>query len=133
MKIKNKIKLQTPALTGQSGVIGKDIDIVTKKDSNGLPYFPATHIKGILRDRCEYMKELSMGFSVDKYFGKEGEDKTILLFSNLTLEGIENEKLSREKLIEGKEFLVGDRHGIKVDRKSKTTEDGSLFDYEFIS
>jgi CRISPR/Cas system CSM-associated protein Csm3 (group 7 of RAMP superfamily) len=88
MKINYKIELETPALTGQSGVIGKDIDIVTKKDGNGLPYFPATHIKGILRDRCEYMEEISENFSINEYFGIEGEDKTRLIFSNLFLDGI---------------------------------------------
>ena len=45
MKIKYNLLLETPALTGQAGIIGKDIDIVTKR-KNGVPYFPATHIKG---------------------------------------------------------------------------------------
>ena len=72
MIINYSVKLITPALTGQSGVIGKDIDIVTKLDANGFPYFPAKHIKGIARDKYEYYG-LGEKEDVKKIFGFEEE------------------------------------------------------------
>ena len=128
MQINYKIKLISPALTGQAGVIGKDIDIVTKK-KNGLPYFPATHMKGILKDRVNYYLDGTNLTNTLKLFGGEGSDTTNIRFSDLDMikEGTE------EQMKEYQNYIVGNRSGIKVSRDTKTTKEGSLFNYEYIN
>ena len=131
MKINYTVKLKTPALTASLGIIGKDIDVVVKVDSEGKPFFNGKHIKGILKERVTQFK-LGLGESkeetkefTDKYFGKEGNyikennfDK--IRFSNLVL--VDKEKYS-----------IDDRYGIKIDRKTRTTVHNSLFRYEHIT
>ena len=133
MKINYKVSLKTPAITGQSGVIGKDIDIVTKRDNDNLPYFTGSHIKGILKDRCEYMKEVYENFNIENYFGAKGKNITKLIFSNLDIDKVNDIKRSRSELKDNISYLIGNRHGIKVDKKTRTTIDGSLFDYEYVN
>ena len=132
MIINYSVKLITPALTGQSGVIGKDIDIVTKLDANDFPYFPAKHIKGIIRDKFEYYG-LGEKDEVKQIFGfEEDEYETKIRFSHLNLSKVYGTNLS---VIEDKEvlkrFLFGDRHGIRVDRETRTTIENSLFSYQY--
>lgn len=128
MLINYRIKLLSPALTGQAGVIGKDIDIVTKT-KGGVPYFPATHIKGILKDRVNYYLDGENLTKTIKLFGEEGLDNTNIRFSDLDMikEGTE------EEIKEYLNYILGDRSGIRVSRKTRTTEDGSLFNYEYIN
>lgn len=130
MKIRYSLILELPAVTASLGVIGKDVDIVVKRNHKGEPYFTGKHIKGILRDRVAQFK-CGLGQSkeeteefISRYFGKEGNaplDKKSykLRFSNLYMKP-------------GKECNVYTRHGIRVDRRTRSTEAGSLFDYEFI-
>ena len=137
MIINYSVNLITPALTGQSGVIGKDIDIVTKLDTNGFPYFPAKHIKGIIRDKFEYY--LGTQEETKQIFGHE-DDKdskgkaydTKVRFSHLNLSKVYSTNLSEisDKEIL-KSFLFGDRHGIRVDRETRTTIENSLFSYQY--
>ena len=135
MLINYSVKLITPALTGQSGVIGKDLDIVTKLDANGFPYFPAKHIKGIARDKYEYYG-LGEKEDVKKIFGfEEDEYDTKVRFSHLNLSKVYDtdlesitDKKDKEIL---KKFLFGDRHGIRVDRETRTTIENSLFSYQY--
>lgn len=135
MLINYSVKLITPALTGQSGVIGKDLDIVTKLDANGFPYFPAKHIKGIVRDKYEYYG-LGEKEDVKKIFGfEEDEYDTKVRFSHLNLSKVydtdlENITDKKDKEIL-KKFLFGDRHGIRVDRETRTTIENSLFSYQY--
>ena len=135
MLINYSVKLVTPALTGQSGVIGKDLDIVTKLDANGFPYFPAKHIKGIVRDKYEYYR-LGEKEDVKKIFGfEEDEYDTRVRFSHLNLSKVYDTDL--EKITDKKDkeilekFLFGDRHGIRVDRETRTTIENSLFSYQY--
>lgn len=130
MKINYEVKLITPALTASLGIIGKDIDVVVKVDKDGKPFFNGKHIKGILKERIKQFK-LGLGEEsketeefIRKYFGKEGnyiEDNGFskLRFSNLILDG-----KSRD--------IIGDRYGIRINRKTRTTEHNSLFRYEYI-
>lgn len=138
--INYSVELKTAALTGVSGVIGKDIDVLTQKDNNGFPFFPATHIKGILKDKTEQIINTLNNFDDDKdqysnlidlYFGKEGEIKSILRFSDLTLSYKYPEAQKSDYLKD--KIYFSNRHSIEVDRKTKTTKDGSLFNYEFIN
>ena len=130
MQINYSIKLESPAVTASIGVIGKDTDVVVKKNFQGKPFFSAKHIKGILRSRVFQLKK-ALGENdadiisfINKYFGKEGnlsiDEKSFKLrFSNLNID-------------ENKQYNIYTRSGIEIDKKSKTTKEGSLFDYEFI-
>lgn len=127
MKINYSVKLETPALTAALGTIGKDINIETKIDSKGRPYFTAKQIKGILRERVKqlgnsYYGEEETNKIIEKYFGKEGfveNTQYKLRFSNLILSNSQKKKLDI-------------RCGIRVNRKTKTAIDNSLFNYEMI-
>ncbi|MGL6131357.1 MAG: RAMP superfamily CRISPR-associated protein, partial [Fusobacteriaceae bacterium] len=125
MIIKYNVILETPAMTGKDGVIGKDIDLITKLDKEGLPYFSASAIKGILKEKVTlFSSALNTEFPIDKYFGIEGKVESSMRFSSLTV--------NKKKYSEYKEFLIFDRSGIRIDRRSRTTAEGSLFSYEFI-
>ncbi|MGL5203008.1 RAMP superfamily CRISPR-associated protein [Cetobacterium sp.] len=125
MIIKYSAVLQTPAMTGKDGVIGKDLDIITKLDNNGLPYFSASTIKGILKEKVSlFSTALNFNFPINKYFGVEGEIESGMRLSPLTMDS--------KKYLEYKEFLTDDRSGIRIDKASKTTAEGSLFSYDFI-
>ncbi len=105
MLINYSVKLITPALTGQSGVIGKDLDIVTKLDANGFPYFPAKHIKGIVRDKYEYYG-LGEKEDVRKIFGFEKDKKNRKVrFSHLNLQKFFDTDLKKIKDKKDKEIL----------------------------
>lgn len=131
MKINYTVKLKTPALTASLGIIGKDIDVVVKVDSEGKPFFNGKHIKGILKERVTQFK-LGLGESedatkefTDKYFGKKGnyigdEKLSKIRFSNLVL-------------VDKNNYNIDDRYGIKIDRKTRTTVHNSLFRYEHIT
>ena len=56
MKIDYIVNLTLPAMTASLGTIGKDTDITLKRDSEGLPFFSAKHVKGILRARVKEFK-----------------------------------------------------------------------------
>ena len=125
MIIKYSVVLETPAMTGKDGVIGKDLDLITKLDNDGLPYFSASQVKGILKEKVAlFSAALNFGFPVNKYFGEEGEVESGMRFSPLTIDS--------KEYLEYKEFLTDDRSGIRIDKASKTTAEGSLFSYEFI-
>lgn len=130
MEIRYSLVLELPAVTASLGVIGKDVDTVVKRNFQGRPYFSGKHIKGILKERVAQFKhgfgekEDDLELFIEKYFGKEGDrflnkKSHKLRFSNLYIKDKKNCK-------------VYTRHGIKVDRKTKTAKAGSLFDYEFI-
>lgn len=133
MKINYTVNLVTPALTGQTGIIGKDIDIVTKRGMDRLPFFPAKHIKGIVRDKYQYY--FGENANVKKIFGHD-EDKyeTMARFTHLELSGVYGtpiDKLSdKEKVVD---YLYGHRSGIRVDRETRTTIENSLFNYEYVN
>ena len=127
MKINYTVKLLLPAITASLGTIGKDIDVEIKRDKQGNPFFSGKHIKGILRERVLQFKnalnEEASSF-IKKYFGEEGNyleknDFSKIIFSNLTLKKDKGEK-------------TGNRHGIRIDRRTRTTIPQSLFNYEFL-
>ncbi|MGL4997818.1 MAG: RAMP superfamily CRISPR-associated protein [Cetobacterium sp.] len=122
MKIQYKIKFLTPGITANSGTIGKDIDIVTKIDSLGNPYIPASHIKGILREKTEEFSQ-ALNFKnheeIEGIFGSEGMNPSKLRFSNLVLEKSEKN-------------IIESRHGVRIDSKTRTAKENSLFSYEMI-
>ena len=129
MKINYTVKLKTPALTASLGIIGKDIDVVVKVDSEGKPFFNGKHIKGILKERVTQFK-LGLGESekakdefIEKYFGKEG---------NYIKENGFNKIRFSNLILNNENYSVDDRYGIKIDRKTRTTVHNSLFRYEHI-
>ncbi len=141
-KLNYSVTLESPALTGQSGIIGKNIDIVTIRDEDNLPYFKASHIKGILKDKVEqFSKTLNGNIETEKhevFFGKAGGNNTgRLRFSDLkfdSITGISCKEINSKEYENIKDAICyDDRHGIKIDRHTLTTEDGSLFNYEFIN
>ena len=145
MKINYTVELILPAITASLGTIGKDIDVTLKRDSEGIPFFSAKHIKGILRSRVkefklkleelgsEWLNHISTNDFIRKYFGEEGnylEEKSYLeekkkftqiRFSNLKLILDSTDKVQ-----------IGNRYGIRVNRKTKTVLPQSLFSYEFL-
>lgn len=139
MKIDYTVELLLPAITSSLGVIGKDIDITVKRDKDGFPIFNGKHIKGILRERVyQFKRALGIGEKevesfIKKYFGEEGnyiknKDLNQIRFSNLVIKDKET-----FKKIELEEKLIGNRYGIRINRKTKATIPQSLFNYEFLS
>lgn len=121
VKIEYTVELKAPAISGQSGTIGKDFDIVTKVE-DGKPYFSGAQIKGILRENViKFSKALNKSFLVEKYFGKSGDVSCGMRFSSLILD----DRYSKKKCLDS-------RYGIRIDRESKTTEDNSLFLYQYV-
>lgn len=139
MKVNYTIELLLPAVTASLGVIGKDIDVTVKKDKDGYPIFNGKHIKGILRERVYQFKralgveEKEIETFVNNYFGKEGnyiKNNSFyqIRFSNLT---IKDKKSYANKI--NVEKLIGNRYGIRINRKTRSTVPQSLFNYEFLS
>ena len=137
IKIRYEAKLLTPVSTAETGTIGKEIDVEVKRDKNGMPYFSAKHIKGIFRGKVLEFRNAFAGNSekyfgdsltgekfVEKYFGSEGNNPSKIRFSDL--------KLKTEKNQEEINHKIGDRYGVKINRKTRVAEDNSLFNYEFV-
>ena len=132
MEIKYSLELILPAITIALGTIGKDIDAVVKIDQNENPYFNGKQIKGILKERVISFRN-ALGLSnpekkedefIDKYFGKKGNDISEMRFDKI--------RFSNLTLVGEKKDLIGDRYGIRVSRKLKSTIHNSLFNYEYI-
>ena len=139
MRVNYTVELLLPAVTASLGVIGKDIDVTVKKDKDGYPIFNGKHIKGILRERVYQFKralgveEKEIETFVNNYFGKEGNyiknnSFNQIRFSNLT---IKDKKSYANKI--NVEKLIGNRYGIRINRKTRSTVPQSLFNYEFLS
>lgn len=139
MRVNYTVELLLPAVTASLGVIGKDIDVTVKKDKDGYPIFNGKHIKGILRERVYQFKralgveEKEIENFVNNYFGKEGNyiknnSFNQIRFSNLT---IKDKKSYANKI--NVEKLIGNRYGIRINRKTRSTVPQSLFNYEFLS
>ena len=63
IKIGYEVELLTPAITAETGTIGKEIDVEVKRDKNGTPYFSAKHIKGVFRAKVlEFKNALKTPF-----------------------------------------------------------------------
>lgn len=137
-KIEYKVELVTPAVTAKSGTIGKELDVTVKRNIDGQSYYSAKHIKGILKSKVmefknafdekydaekENNKKLKLDSEefLEKYFGS-ADRISRLRFSDLILE-VENDELEKE---------LGYRYGVKIDRRTRTSEDNSLFNYEFV-
>ncbi len=121
--IKGKLDLESPLLigTGEKGYI----DISVQKDDNGIPYIPASSMRGVLRH----------------YF-----------FNNLTIQGTDktqieyfwgSSKNQDDKDTYQSSFILEDLHalnkpnivvrdGIKIDNKRGIAEDEKKFDYEVV-
>lgn len=151
MKINYTVELILPAMTASLGTIGKDIDVTLKRDSEGIPFFSAKHIKGILRSRVrefklkleelgsEELNHITTNDFIRKYFGEEGnylEEKSYLKEKEESKESnkFTQIRFSNLKLIlDGSEKIqTGNRYGIRVNRKTKTVLPQSLFNYEFL-
>lgn len=140
IKIEYEVKLLTPANTAETGIIGKEIDVELKRDKNGKPYFPAKHIKGIFRGKVLEFRNAFAGSSekvfedyfgdtlsgekfTEKYFGSEGNNPSKIIFSDLKFQIEDSKKLN---------YKIGNRYGVKINRKTRVAEDNSLFNYEFV-
>ena len=127
MKINYTVKLLLPAITASLGTIGKDIDVEIKRDKENKPFFSGKQVKGILRERVFQFKNVlneESNLFIKKYFGEEGNylennDFSKIIFSNLILKKDKEEK-------------TGNRHSIRIDRRTRTTIPQSLFNYEFL-
>ena len=140
IKIGYEVKLLTPANTAETGTIGKEIDVEIKRDKNGTPYFSAKHIKGIFRGKILEFRNAFAGINenvfeeyfgdnldgekfAEKYFGSEGNNPSKIRFSDLKFQIEDSKKL---------DYKIGNRYGVKINRKTRVSEDNSLFNYEFV-
>ena len=139
MRVNYTVELLLPAVTASLGVIGKDIDVTVKRDKDGYPIFNGKHIKGILRERVYQFKralgveEKEIETFLNNYFGKEGNyiknnSFNQVRFSNLT---IKDKNTFKNKI--NVEKFIGNRYGIRINRKTRSTVPQSLFNYEFLS
>ena len=139
MRVNYTVELLLRAVTASLGVIGKDIDVTVKRDKDGYPIFNGKHIKGILRERVYQFKralgveEKEIETFLNNYFGKEGNyiknnSFNQVRFSNLT---IKDKNTFKNKI--NVEKLIGNRYGIRINRKTRSTVPQSLFNYEFLS
>ena len=119
IKIGYEVELLTPAITAETGTIGKEIDVEVKRDKNGTPYFSAKHIKGVFRAKVLEFKNALNGNGkefTEKYFGSGGNNPSKIRFSY-------------QRRLENK---IGNRYGVKINRKTRVAEENSLFNYEFV-
>lgn len=124
IKIEYEVELLTPAVTAKNGTIGKELDVSVKINKKGQSYYSAKHIKGVLKSKIlEFKNALGLNGKefVREYFGTENKISKFR-FSDLILEKTEKE-LEKSK---------GYRYGVKINRKTRTSEENTLFNYEFI-
>ena len=133
IKIEYEVKLLTPANTAETGIIGKEIDVELKRDKNGKPYFSAKHIKGVFRAKVLEFKNALNGNGkefTEKYFGSGGNNPSKIRFSDLKLKIEKN--IGDEGYQRRLENKIGNRYGVKINRKTRVAEENSLFNYEFV-
>ena len=133
IKIGYEVELLTPAITAETGTIGKEIDVEVKRDKNGTPYFSAKHIKGVFRAKVLEFKNALSGDSkefTEKYFGSGGNNPSKIRFSDLKLKIEKN--IGDEEYQRRLENKIGNRYGVKINRKTRVAEENSLFNYEFV-
>ena len=133
IKIGYEVELLTPAITAETGTIGKEIDVEVKRDKNGTPYFSAKHIKGVFRSKVlEFKNALNENGKefTGKYFGSGGNNPSKIRFSDLKLKIEKN--IGDEEYQRRLENKIGNRYGVKINRKTRVAEENSLFNYEFV-
>jgi len=133
IKIEYEVELLTPAVTAETGTIGKEIDVEVKRDKNGTPYFSAKHIKGVFRAKVLEFKNALSGDGkefTEKYFGSGGNNPSKIRFSDLKLKIEKN--IGDEGYQRRLENKIGNRYGVKINRKTRVAEENSLFNYEFV-
>ena len=133
IKIGYEVELLTPVITAETGTIGKEIDVEVKRDKNGTPYFSAKHIKGVFRAKVLEFKNALNGNGkefTEKYFGSGGNNPSKIRFSDLKLKIEKN--IGDEGYQRRLENKIGNRYGVKINRKTRVAEENSLFNYEFV-
>lgn len=133
IKIGYEVELLTPAITAETGTIGKEIDVEVKRDKNGTPYFSAKHMKGVFRAKVLEFKNALSGDGkefTEKYFGSGGNNPSKIRFSDLKLKIEKN--IGDEGYQRRLENKIGNRYGVKINRKTRVAEENSLFNYEFV-
>ena len=133
IKIGYEVELLTPAITAETGTIGKEIDVEVKRDKNGTPYFSAKHIKGVFRAKVLEFKNALSGDGkefTEKYFGSGGNNPSKIRFSDLKLKIEKN--IGDEGYQRRLENKIGNRYGVKINRKTRVVAENSLFNYEFV-
>ena len=133
IKIGYEVELLTPAITAETGTIGKEIDVEVKRDKNGTPYFSAKHMKGVFRAKVLEFKNALNGNGkefTEKYFGSGGNNPSKIRFSDLKLKIEKN--IGDEGYQRRLENKIGNRYGVKINRKTRVAEENSLFNYEFV-
>ena len=133
IKIGYEVELLTPAITAETGTIGKEIDVEVKRDKNGTPYFSAKHMKGVFRAKVLEFKNALNGDGkefTEKYFGSGGNNPSKIRFSDLKLKIEKN--IGDEGYQRRLENKIGNRYDVKINRKTRVAEENSLFNYEFV-
>ena len=114
--IKGVLTLQSPMIIANGENEIADLQIVRDWDNN--IFIPATTLAGNIRHiLAEYAKNDKI---VEKYFGSADDESGHSLFSFFDANGIGD-------------ITTDIRDGVKLDNLTKTTEDGSKYDYEIIN
>lgn len=108
MTIHYTIKFHSYWHCGSGLSAGADIDSLTIKDKNGLPFIPGKTIKGLLRDACSILQDLNgddMGIIYEIFGEQTGISQGKAFFSNAEISKYEYEYITTKKL--GKYMYTG--------------------------
>lgn len=136
--IKGKLSLESPLVIGSGE--RQNIDIVVMKDSNGIPYIPATSMVGALRhffyerlildnDTSQY--DFFWGFSNEWDSSDGNRSKKSNRINNREILNYQS-AFSIEDLKPLNTPLVRVRDGIRIDHVTGIAEDKKKFDYEVV-
>lgn len=97
MDIKYKVCFHTDWHCGSGLSAGADIDVLTIKDKDGLPFVPGKTIKGLVKEAVEDLlhlrKQDSQSELFDRVFGKEAVTAGCTFWSNAELSEMEKKSL----------------------------------------
>lgn len=117
--LKGEIELVSPAIIGSGNSDTADLEVV--KDSNGVPYIPATSFAGVLRHK---IKNLSLPRkTLEKIWG---------LSIASSHQDLRQSSIIISDLLPKGNPLLSIRDGVRIDRKRGVAEDKAKFDYEVI-
>ncbi|MDW7973031.1 MAG: RAMP superfamily CRISPR-associated protein [Thermodesulfovibrio sp.] len=117
--LKGEIELISPAIVGSGKSDTADLEVI--KDSNGVPYIPATSFAGVLRHKIKNFniprKTLEKIWGLSVALSHQDLRQSSIIISDLLPKGTPSLSI---------------RDGVKIDRKRGIAEDKAKFDYEVV-
>lgn len=96
-KITYTVKFYSEWHCGSGLAAGADLDLLTIKDKNNLPFIPGKTIKGLIREQAEIIQSNFEAVSISKIFGDENI-KGECFFSNAELSAKVQSQIISESL-----------------------------------